>query len=216
MLDFRAMSTPELLTREEALPGRSTPIPKPDRHLVLGTPYDAPVPAGFGHLWVGMGCFWGAERLYWKQPGAWRTAVGYAGGHTLNPSYREVCSGKTAHCEVVEVIYDPQVTGLSKLLQLFWESHDPTQGMRQGNDVGSQYRSAIYTQDAADLAYAQGSMLRYQEALAAQGRAPITTEIRQGVSFFYAETEHQQYLHTHPHGYCGLAGTGVSCPIAPA
>lgn len=210
------MASRELCTQDQALPGRSEPLARPDKHLVLGTPYNAEPPAGFRQICVGMGCFWGAERLYWEQPGVWRTAVGYAGGYTLNPTYREVCSGMTAHAEVVEIIYDPEVTNLSKLLQLFWESHDPTQGMRQGNDMGSQYRSVIYTQNTEDLEFAQASKHRYEEALGTHGRGNITTEIRQGIHFYYAEIEHQQYLHTHPHGYCGLAGTGVSCPVAPA
>lgn len=208
------MSKLELCTPESALPGRSEPMSRPNKHLVLNTPYDVAPPEGIAQLWLGMGCFWGAERLFWKEPGVWRTAVGYAGGYTPNPTYREVCSGKTGHCEVVEIIYDPTIIAFSKLMQLFWESHDPTQGMRQGNDVGSQYRSAIYTDNPQDLALAQASKHAYEQALAKSGRSPITTELRQGQIFYYAEVEHQQYLHTHPHGYCGLAGTGVPCPIA--
>lgn len=207
------MTKLEICSPEQALPGRPEPMPRPPKHLVLGTSYEAPPPAGFRQILVGMGCFWGAERLYWKQSGIWRTAVGYAGGHTPNPTYREVCSGKTGHTEVVEIIYDPEQTSLSKLLKVFWEHHDPTQGMRQGNDVGSQYRSAIYTESEGDFEEAQSSKLRFEKALSEQGHAEITTEIRQGVGFYYAEIEHQQYLHTHPHGYCGLAGTGVACPV---
>lgn len=210
-----AMSKTELCPPELALPGRTEPMPRPPKHLVLGTPYDTGAPEGHREILVGMGCFWGAERLYWNQAGVWRTAAGYAGGHTPNPSYREVCSGKSAHTEVVQVIYDPGLTDLSKLLQVFWENHDPTQGMRQGNDIGSQYRSAIYLYNTQDFEEAQASKERYEAALKAQGRASITTEIRQGLTFFFAEIEHQQYLHTHPQGYCGLAGTGVACPGAP-
>lgn len=206
------MANPGGYPPDQALPGRAEPMPQPDRHLVLQTPYGTTPPPNFRSLWVGMGCFWGAERLFWKQAGVWRTAVGYAGGHTPNPTYREVCSGQTGHCEVVEVIYDPSVVGLASLLKVFWEHHDPTQGMRQGNDIGSQYRSAIYTHNAQDLELAQASKQAYEQALAERGCSTITTELRQGVQFYYAEIEHQQYLHTHPNGYCGLAGTGVSCP----
>lgn len=188
-------------------------MPRPAKHLVLNSPYDIAPAEGHRSVLVGMGCFWGAERLYWKQPGVWRTAVGYAGGLTLNPSYREVCSGRTAHAEVVEVIYDPKATTLATLLQVFWEHHDPTQGMRQGNDVGSQYRSAIYTSSEQDFELAKASKALYEAVLTEHGRSEITTEIRNDVPFYFAEVEHQQYLHTHPHGYCGLSGTGVSCPI---
>lgn len=207
------MSKLELCEPENALPGRPEPLPRPQKHLVLGTPYDQEPPASYREVLVGMGCFWGAERLFWKQSGVWRTAAGYAGGHTPNPSYREVCSGKTAHTEVVQVIYDPERTDLHTLLRVFWEHHDPTQGMRQGNDVGSQYRSAIYTQDQGALDVALASKDRYALALREKGRLEVTTEIRQGVPFYFAEIEHQQYLHMHPQGYCGLAGTGVACPL---
>lgn len=210
------MTKQELCPPERALPGRPEPLARPDHHLVLNAPYAADTPEGFQELLVGMGCFWGAERLYWKQAGVWRTAAGYAGGHTTNPTYREVCSGRTAHAEVVQVIYSPEVTSLPALLAVFWENHDPTQGMRQGNDIGSQYRSAIYVQDSADLQAALASKERYAAALSEHGRSQITTEIRQGAEFYFAEIEHQQYLHTHPQGYCGLAGTGVACPGAPA
>lgn len=188
-------------------------MPRPAKHLVLNAPYDVQAPDGHRRVLLGMGCFWGAERLYWKQVGVWRTAVGYAGGHTLNPTYREVCSGKTAHTEVVEIIYDPTRTSLETLLQVFWEHHDPTQGMRQGNDVGSQYRSAIYLFSEPDLQIALASKQRYESALKEHGRCAVTTEVRQGPVFYFAEIEHQQYLHTHPQGYCGLAGTGVACPM---
>lgn len=206
------MTKLDLCPPDQALPGRAERMPRPSKHLVLGSAYDAEPPENFGEVLFGMGCFWGVERLYWNQAGVWRTAAGYAGGHTPNPSYRELCSGRTAHAEVVQVIHDPSVVKLSKLLQVFWENHDPTQGMRQGNDRGSQYRSAIYTRDAKDLEEALASKARYAQALQVQGRGEITTEIRQGVTFYYAEIEHQQYLHKNPQGYCGLAGTGVSCP----
>lgn len=208
------MKNPELCSPEQALPGRTEAMPLPAKHLVLGTPYGENAPAGFRHLHLGMGCFWGAERLFWQMPGVWRTAVGYGGGYTPNPTYREVCSGKTAHCELVEIVYDPALLEFDRLLRVFWEHHDPTQGMRQGNDLGSQYRSAIYAADTIELELAKASRYRYEEALKSKGYESITTEIRQGVSFYYAEVEHQQYLHTHPQGYCGLAGTGVSCPIS--
>ncbi|KGE05357.1 peptide-methionine (S)-S-oxide reductase MsrA [Pseudohaliea rubra] len=201
-----------LPTAEEALPGRAEALAVPERHAVLGTPLCGPFPAPLEQLVVGMGCFWGAERCFWEQAGVYSTAVGYAGGHTPNPTYREVCSGNTGHTEAVLVVFDPAVLGLDAVLRLFWEGHDPTQGMRQGNDLGTQYRSAIYTADAAQLAAAEASRTQYQQALTAAGHGEITTEIAAAGFFYYAEDYHQQYLAKNPGGYCGLGGTGVSCP----
>jgi peptide-methionine (S)-S-oxide reductase len=200
-----------LPSAEEALPGRDEPLPVPERHAVLGTPLRGPFPDGLEQLVVGMGCFWGAERRYWEQEGVYTTAVGYAGGHTPNPTYREVCSGRTGHTEVVLVVFDPTVLSFDAVLQLFWEGHDPTQGMRQGNDLGTQYRSAVYT-GGAQQAAAEASRDRYQAALSAAGHGEITTEILPAGPFYYAEDYHQQYLAKNPGGYCGLGGTGVSCP----
>ncbi|RMD50241.1 MAG: peptide-methionine (S)-S-oxide reductase MsrA [Alphaproteobacteria bacterium] len=197
---------------EEALPGRPDPIPTAERHLVTGRPLKAPVPPGHAEIFLGMGCFWGAERLFWQTPGVWLTAVGYGGGYTPNPTYEEVCTGKTGHAELVRVVWDPAALPLSGLLRLFWENHDPTQGMRQGNDIGTQYRSAIFAADEAQLAEAEASARAYGERLAAAGLGPITTEIRLAPPFYCAEAEHQQYLARHPDGYCGLRGTGVPCP----
>jgi len=199
---------------EEALAGRDAAIPTATRHAVTGAPLHPPYPEGSRELVVGMGCFWGAERLFWGEPGVVVTAVGYAGGHTPNPTYEEVCSGRTGHTEVVRVVYDPEVVSLERLLRIFWENHDPTQGMRQGNDVGTQYRSAIYLASAADAARAEASRAAYQDALSRAGKGTITTEIKLDVPFYFAEDYHQQYLHKVPHGYCGLAGTGVTCPTA--
>ncbi len=199
---------------DEALPGRDTPIVVPGPHFVNGRPIDMAVPAGQEEVLFGMGCFWGAERLFWQTPGVTVTAVGYAGGYTPNPTYNEVCTGRTAHAEVVRVVFDPAVISREALLKLFWEGHDPTQGMRQGNDTGTQYRSAIYTAGEAMLAAAEVSRHSYRTALKAAGvTRDITTEIRQMPPFYYAETEHQQYLAKNPGGYCGLGGTGVACPI---
>ncbi len=203
----------ELPRPEEALPGRAEPLPVPDKHYVHGRPLRPPFPAGFEQALFGMGCFWGAERLYWQLPGVYTTAVGYAGGYTPNPTYEEVCSGMTGHAEVVLVVYDPQVVAYEQLLKIFWEAHDPTQGMRQGNDIGTQYRSAIYTYTPAQQAAAERTRTLYERALAAAGRGPITTEIRPAPPFYYAEHDHQQYLAKHPGGYCGLRGTGVTCPV---
>jgi peptide-methionine (S)-S-oxide reductase len=204
---------PALMPRpEEALPGRAEPMPVPERHEVLGTPLVPPWPEGFDEAIFGLGCFWGAERAFWTLPGVYTTAVGYAAGYTPNPTYREVCSGRTGHNEVVRVVYDPSRTRFADLLRVFWESHDPTQGMRQGNDVGTQYRSGIYVGDAARRAEAQASMAAYAAALAERGLGPITTEIREASPFYYAEDYHQQYLAKNPGGYCGLGGTGVACP----
>ena len=200
--------------REEALPGRSNPLKMPETHFVNGHRITAPFPAGLKEAVFGLGCFWGAERLFWQLPGVYSTAVGYAGGFTPNPTYEEVCSGQTGHAEVVRVIYDPEKVDFEDLLKVFWESHDPTQGMRQGNDVGTQYRSAIYVLDEEQKRAAQESRELYQKRLAGAGRGTITTEIAAAPQFFYAEDYHQQYLEKNPDGYCGIKGTGVSCPIA--
>jgi peptide-methionine (S)-S-oxide reductase len=200
---------------DQALPGRKEAMPVPARHLVTGAPLAGPFP-GKATAIFGMGCFWGAERKFWQAPGVYTTAVGYAGGLTPNPTYEEVCSGLTGHTEVVLVVYDPAVTSYEALLKIFWESHDPTQGMRQGNDAGTQYRSAIYFNTAAEGEAARASRDRFQEALAGAGLDTITTEIREASAFYYAEPYHQQYLARNPNGYCGLGGTGVSCPIGVA
>jgi peptide-methionine (S)-S-oxide reductase len=201
----------EMVDPAEALPGRSTPLPVAPTHAVLGTPLQPPFPAGTVEAQFGMGCFWGAERLFWKIPGVVSTSVGYAGGYTLNPTYEEVCSGRTGHAEVVRVVFDPGRVSYDTLLKAFWERHDPTQGLRQGNDIGSQYRSVIFCTDETQVAAAQASRARYQEGLAAARLGAITTEIRPAPVFFYAEDYHQQYLHKNPDGYCGLGGTGVTC-----
>ncbi len=204
----------ELPSTETALPGRDTrPFAIAERHLVLGQPLDAPCPEGMAEVYFGMGCFWGAERRFWKQKGVWTTAVGYAGGVTPNPTYDEVCTGRTGHNEVVRVVYDPAVVSFAELLKVFFESHDPTQGMRQGNDVGTQYRSGIYTATSAQLTLATATARAYGEALVAIGSGPITTEILPAGPFYYAEDDHQQYLAKNPWGYCGLQGTGVDCPV---
>ncbi|MBK3731993.1 peptide-methionine (S)-S-oxide reductase MsrA [Azospirillum brasilense] len=195
----------------EALPGRDTPVPVPPRHHVNGNPLTPPYPEGLEVVDVGLGCFWGAERKFWKVPGVWTTMVGYQGGHTPNPTYEEVCSGRTGHTEVVRVVYDPAKVGFEELLRVFWEAHDPTQGMRQGNDVGTQYRSAIYTHSEAQRAAAEASRESYQARLQQAGFGPVTTELREAPPFYYAEDYHQQYLSKNPAGYCGLGGTGVSC-----
>ena len=197
----------------EALPGRDTPLEVPARHEVLGTPLVGPFPAGLEQTLFGMGCFWGAERKFWQAPGVYSTAVGYAGGYTPNPTYKEVCSGMTGHAEVVLVVFDPKVTSYDAMLKVFWENHDPTQGMRQGNDVGTQYRSAIYTFSPEQRAAAEASRAAFQDRLTEAGFGRITTEIADAPPFYYAEDYHQQYLHKNPGGYCGLGGTGVSCPV---
>jgi peptide-methionine (S)-S-oxide reductase len=197
---------------QEALPGRDTPIGVPAAHAVTGTPLAGPFP-GREEAVFGLGCFWGAERKFWQLPGVYTTAVGYAGGSTPNPTYQEVCSGRTGHAEVVLVVFDPSVITYDELLKVFWESHDPTQGMRQGNDVGTQYRSAIYTYSDPQHDAAHRSKAAYQEALSRAGYGAITTEIRDAPVFYYAEGYHQQYLAKNPNGYCGLGGTGVSCPV---
>jgi peptide-methionine (S)-S-oxide reductase len=197
----------------EALPGRDTAMPVPAAHDVLGTPLVPPFPEGIETLVVGMGCFWGAERVFWKLPGVYTTAVGYAAGYTPNPTYDEVCSGRTGHNEVVLVAFDPAKVSLDEILRKFWEGHDPTQGMRQGNDAGTQYRSGIYVSNEAQRAAAEQSKEAFQRELTAAGYGPITTEIVDAGPFYYAEDYHQQYLSKVPNGYCGLGGTGVSCPI---
>jgi len=211
MLFSRAKS--EIPDASEALPGRSETMPVPDAHDVLGAPITPPFPDGSQQIVFGMGCFWGAERKFWETPGVITTAVGYAGGFTPNPTYEEVCSGRTGHTEAVLVVFDPEKVTLETLLKVFWEGHDPTQGMRQGNDMGTQYRSAIYVSDDAQLAAAKSSRDMFQERLTAAGYGDITTEIAEAGPFYYAEPYHQQYLSKVPNGYCGLGGTGVSCPI---
>jgi peptide-methionine (S)-S-oxide reductase len=198
---------------DEALPGRSAEMSISPNHFVNGEPLKGPYPAGAETIFFGLGCFWGAERLFWQLPGVVVTAVGYQGGHTPNPSYEEVCSGRTGHTEAVKVVFDPSEISLEVLLKTFWEEHDPTQGMRQGNDIGTQYRSAIYTTTPEQAEVVAKSKAAYQDALRRRGIGPITTEIGEAGPFFYAETYHQQYLAKNPNGYCGLAGTGVSCPI---
>ncbi|HEX2360972.1 MAG TPA: peptide-methionine (S)-S-oxide reductase MsrA [Jiangellaceae bacterium] len=203
-----------LVSADEALPGRPVrPFALAGTHTVLGTPIEASAPTGFDEIVVGMGCFWGAERIFWKLPGVWTTAVGYAGGHTPNPTYEEVCSGRTGHSEVVRVIYDPAKITTAEVLKAFWEGHDPTQGMRQGNDVGTQYRSAIYWTTEAQRTAAEEAREAYARSLGTAGFGTITTEILPLRELWYAEDYHQQYLDKNPFGYCGLGGTGVSCPV---
>ncbi len=206
---FRRKS--EMVSAEEALPGRSIPLPVPARHFVSGAPLQPPCPPGFEEAYFALGCFWGAERLFWKLPGVYSTAVGYQGGYTPNPTYEEVCTGRTGHAEVVRVVFDPRQVSYEQLLTAFWEAHDPTQGMRQGNDVGTQYRSALYVTGPAQRAAAEASKRAYQQRLSAAGYGTITTEIRDAPPFYFAEEHHQQYLAKNPNGYCGLGGTGVRC-----
>ncbi len=203
----------KIVTKEQALPGREARMPVPERHFVNGAPLAGPFPENVRFALFGMGCFWGAERLFWQMPGVVSTAVGYAGGHTSNPTYREVCTGATGHTEVVRVAFDPSRVGYEDLLRVFWENHDPTQGMRQGNDVGTQYRSAIYAYDDEQRRAATASRDTYEKALAASGHGAITTEIAPAPEFYFAEEYHQQYLAKNPGGYCGIGGTGVSCPV---
>jgi peptide-methionine (S)-S-oxide reductase len=198
---------------DQALPGRDAEMPVPDRHYVNGHPLKPPFPGHLQQLVVGMGCFWGAERKFWEAPGVYTTAVGYAGGYTPNPTYKEVCSGMTGHTEVVLVVFDPEKTSLEEMLRIFWEDHDPTQGMRQGNDVGTQYRSAIYAYSPQQLEAVRASRDMFQDRLTAAGYGRITTEVGEAPPFYYAEDYHQQYLAKNPNGYCGLGGTGVSCPV---
>jgi peptide-methionine (S)-S-oxide reductase len=211
MLGFRRNLT--MIDAADALPGRDQEMPVPERHEVLGTPLKPPFPEGLERAVVGMGCFWGAERVFWQAPGVYTTAVGYAGGFTPNPTYDEVCSGRTGHTEAVLVVFDPAKTSYTEILRLFWENHDPTQGMRQGNDVGTQYRSAIYYAGEGQRAAAEASMTAYAERLRDAGYPVVTTEIAKAGPFYYAEDYHQQYLAKNPNGYCGLGGTGVSCPV---
>jgi peptide-methionine (S)-S-oxide reductase len=214
VFEFLTRRQPEMPSAGDALPGRNAPIVTPGDHFVLGTPIGPPFPEGTERAIVGMGCFWGAERVFWEQPGVYTTAVGYAGGMTPNPTYEEVCDGRTGHTEAVLVVFRPAEIAYEEILKAFWEGHDPTQGMRQGNDVGTQYRSGIYTTSDAQRAAAEASATRYSEALTAARRgAEITTEIAPAGDFFYAEEYHQQYLAKNPGGYCGLGGTGVSCPV---
>ncbi|AXS39174.1 peptide-methionine (S)-S-oxide reductase MsrA [Breoghania sp. L-A4] len=213
MFSLNFLSAKDTLpTAETALPGRDEAIMTPGLHVVSGHPLAGPYPGGAQTVLFGMGCFWGAERIFWQRPGVHVTAVGYAGGVTPNPTYREVCSGGTGHTEAVLVVFDPQAVPFASLLQTFWEGHDPTQGMRQGNDRGTQYRSAIYCADDAQLELALASRQAYEAALKAAGRGAVTTEIARMPPFYFAEDEHQQYLAKNPAGYCGLGGTGVSCP----
>jgi peptide-methionine (S)-S-oxide reductase len=205
--------SPRLPTAAEALPGRAEPLPVPERHHVNGNRIVPPFPAGLEVADFGLGCFWGAEKVFWRLPGVYATAVGYQGGQTPNPTYREVCTGRTGHTEVVRVIFDPARVSYDQLLKVFWESHDPTQGMQQGNDAGTQYRSAIYVHSEAQRRAAEATREAYAAALGVLGFGPITTELRDVPPFYYAEEYHQQYLAKNPDGYCGLGGTGVSCPL---
>jgi peptide-methionine (S)-S-oxide reductase len=206
----------ELPTAEQALPGRAAEVPVPARHAVLGTPLRGPWPAGFQQAVVGMGCFWGAERIFWQLPGVYSTAAGYAGGATPNPTYEEVCSGRTGHTEAVLVVFDPAVISYEQVLKAFWENHDPTQGMRQGNDVGTQYRSAVYATTDGQLATAQASRDAFAPVVRQAGLGAITTEIAKAGPFYHAEDYHQQYLHKNPNGYCNHGPNGLSCPIGVA
>jgi peptide-methionine (S)-S-oxide reductase len=206
----------ELPGKNEALPGRAARMAVPAAHFVNGHQLEPPFPEGLARAMFGMGCFWGAEKMFWKLPGVYTTAVGYAGGYTPNPTYREVCSGMTSHAEVVLVVFDPKQISYEGLLKVFWENHDPTQGMQQGNDVGTQYRSGVYCFDDQQLEAAKASRDAYQRQLSAAGYGAITTEILPAPEFYYAEDYHQQYLAKNPHGYCGIGGTGVSCPVGVA
>jgi peptide-methionine (S)-S-oxide reductase len=207
------MAKSVLPTVEDALPGREAKMPVAARHAVNGTPLEAPFPTGLEQAVFGMGCFWGAERKFWQLPGVYTTAVGYAGGYTKNPTYEEVCSGRTGHAEVVLVVFDPKKVTYDEILRRFWENHDPTQGMRQGNDVGTQYRSAIYVYSDDQRRAAERAREKYEADLRQHGYRPITTEIREAPPFYYAEDYHQQYLAKNPGGYCGLGGTGVKCSL---
>ena len=207
------MRSTRMPSPDEVLPGRTDTMPVPDRHEVLGTPLRPPFPDGFATALFGLGCFWGAERKFWQTPGVYSTASGYSGGYTANPTYEEVCSGRTGHAEVVQVVFDPSKVSYGDLLKMFWESHDPTQGMRQGNDIGTQYRSAIFFQGEEQRRSAEASAAAYSSRLKEHGYGPVTTEIAPAGPFYYAEDYHQQYLAKVPNGYCGLGGTGVSCPV---
>ena len=206
----------KLPSAAEALPGRSTRMKVPTKHHVNGAPLEGSVPEGLQEAVFGLGCFWGAERKFWQVPGVYSTSVGYAGGHTPNPTYEEVCSGRTGHTEVVRVVFDPRKTSFEALLKVFWENHDPTQGMRQGNDSGTQYRSAIYWTTDEQRRQVEASREAFQKGLTQAGFGPITTEVRQAPEYYFAEDYHQQYLAKNPNGYCGLGGTGVSCPVGVA
>ena len=206
----------DIPAKADALPGRPNPIRTATAHFVNGNPMKGPYPQGFETAIFGFGCFWGAERKFWEAPGVFTTAVGYAGGLTPNPSYEEVCSGRTGHAEVVRVVFDPKQVSYDELLRVFWEAHDPTQGMRQGNDAGTQYRSALYTYSEGQRRSAEVARAAYQKALDAAGHGAITTEIREAPELYYAEEYHQQYLAKNPGGYCGLGGTGVACPVGVA
>ncbi|PJF08964.1 peptide-methionine (S)-S-oxide reductase MsrA [Pseudorhodobacter sp. MZDSW-24AT] len=210
---FMDRAKTQMVDPKNALPGRAEPLPTAETHFISGIPLKSPVPEGMEEAMFGMGCFWGVERKFWQVPGVWLTMVGYAAGYTPNPTYKETCTQLTGHNEVVRVIYDPSVVSYEQLLKLFWENHDPTQGMRQGNDVGSTYRSGIYTYTPAQAEAAEASKAVYQAALTAAGRGAITTEILPAPVFYYAEDYHQQYLEKNPNGYCGIGGTGVTCPI---
>ena len=212
MAVFTSATKLRLPQPEQALPGHETPMPVPETHFVNGNRIVPPFPAGLEQAIFGMGCFWGAERTFWQAPGVYSTAVGYAGGYTPNATYKEVCSGMTGHAEVVLVVFDPARTSYDEMLKIFWENHDPTQGMRQGNDVGTQYRSAIYCTTSDQKRAAETSRALYQDRLTAEGFGRVTTEIVDAAPFYYAEEYHQQYLARNPGGYCGLGGTGVSCP----
>ena len=214
-MSFFARKKLEIPDADRALPGRSEKMPVPARHFVNGNPLDGPFP-GLEQITFGMGCFWGAERKFWQADGVYTTAVGYQAGFTPNPTYQEVCSGRTGHNEVVRVVFDPEKTTLGEMLRIFWESHDPTQGMRQGNDVGTQYRSGIYVADDLQRQAALAAKAAYETALKAKGYGPVTTEIVDRPPFYFAEDYHQQYLAKNPHGYCGLGGTGVACPVGVA
>jgi len=210
---FMNRAKSQMVDPKDALPGRPDPIPTAEVHFISGLPLKSPVPEGMEEAMFGMGCFWGVERKFWQVPGVWLTMVGYAGGYTPNPTYKETCTQLTGHNEVVRVIYDPKVVSYDQLLKLFWENHDPTQGMRQGNDIGSTYRSGIYTYTDAQARAAEASKAVYQAALSRAGRGAITTEILPAPTFYFAEDYHQQYLEKNPNGYCGIGGTGVTCPI---
>jgi peptide-methionine (S)-S-oxide reductase len=213
---FRRYKKLDLPTPDEALPGRAAEIRVPDRHLVLGTPLRGPWPTGHEVAIFGMGCFWGAERLFWKLPGVYSTSVGYAGGITPNPTYEETCTGLTGHTEAVQVVYDPAKVSYEQLLKVFWENHDPTQGMRQGNDIGTQYRSAIYSTTDEQLSAAEASLAAFAPVVRAATHREITTEITKAGPFYYAEDYHQQYLESNPGGYCGIGPNGMSCPVGVA
>ena len=211
LFDIRKKRT--MPTPDTALPGRSDVMPVPEQHFVNGNPMRGPFPESMAFALFGMGCFWGVERMFWQLEGVYSTAAGYAAGHTPNPTYQEVCTGKTGHNEVVRVVFDPEIVDYGDLLRVFWEGHDPTQGMRQGNDLGTQYRSGIYTYDEQQAQLAAASLADYQQALTGAGYGEITTEILDAPEFYFAEDYHQQYLAKNPNGYCGIGGTGVTCPI---